>query len=204
MIVVIDYGMGNLASVAQGIRATGRECLVTSDHSAMRNASCLVLPGVGSLRDAMLNLEKQGLTHLLNELVLEKKIPIVGFCLGMQLMASRGHEDGITEGFGWIRGEVMPIPAHCGRIPHMGWNDITPATDAAYFSGLPDLNFYFMHSYHFDVENSANIAAITDYGMTIVAAVRSDHIIGTQFHPEKSQLAGKALLTNIFEELCSS
>lgn len=204
MIVVIDYGMGNLASVAQGIRATGRECLVTSDHSAMRGASCLVLPGVGSFKDAMCNLEKQGLTHLLNELVLGKMAPIVGFCLGMQLMAARGHEDGPTDGFGWIRGEVKPIPAQCGRIPHMGWNDITPTSDTTCFAGLPDSNFYFMHSYHFDVENAADIAATTDYGMNIVAAVRSDHIIGTQFHPEKSQLAGKALLTNIFEELCSS
>jgi glutamine amidotransferase len=152
----------------------------------------------------MLNLERQGLTPLLNQLVLEKRTPIVGFCLGMQLMATRGHEDGLTEGFGWIRGEVKPIPTHCGRIPHMGWNDITPAPDATSFLGLPDLNFYFMHSYHFEVDDPAAIAATTDYGMPIVAAVRSGNIVGTQFHPEKSQLAGKALLTNIFEELCSS
>lgn len=204
MIVVIDYGMGNLASVAQGIRATGRECVITSDREAMRTASCLVLPGVGSFRDAMLTLERQGLAQLLNELVLVRRMPIVGFCLGMQLMATRGYEDGLTEGFGWIAGEVKPIPASCGRIPHMGWNDITPAPDAAPFIGLPDLNFYFMHSYHFEVAEHAAIAATTDYGMSIVAAVRSGHIVGTQFHPEKSQLAGKVLLTQVFEELCSN
>jgi glutamine amidotransferase len=197
MIVLIDYGMGNVGSVALAIRKAGFPCTVSGKHDDLRGAKCVVLPGVGSFRDAMGELHRQKLVPLLNELVITQGKPFVGFCLGMQVLASVGLEDGETPGFNWISGEVSRIPAHPEvRIPHMGWNDIA-VKDEESFRGVPDLNFYFMHSYRFVVRDPHWVAATVQHGVEIVAAVRKGNIFATQFHPEKSQAAGQALLKNI-------
>lgn len=203
-IALIDYGAGNLHSVHNALLAAGAERVaVTSDPDIVRGARRLVLPGVGSFKACADGLNAiPGLVAALEERVLEGGVPFLGVCVGMQLLADEGHEHGMTPGLGWIPGEVRPIePADPTiKVPHMGWNDVSPtprARDGAVL--IEPGEAYFLHSYHYRPEEGRDIAAMTDHGGGLVAAVARDNIIGVQFHPEKSQAYGIALLSRFLE-----
>lgn len=196
---IIDYGMGNLLSVQRAFEKCGSEAVIVDDPLELRRAEHIVLPGVGAFPDAMENLRQYGWIEELDRAVLEKEVPLLGICLGMQLLAEKGHEGRLCEGLGYIPGEIVMLEptGECERIPHVGWNDIEKRAETPLFDRIEDgTNYYFVHSYHFRVSNEENIAAVTPYCGTFVSAVVKDHIVGTQFHPEKSQKAGFALIRN--------
>lgn len=197
-IALIDYGAGNLRSVHNALIAAGAERVaVTADPEIVRGARRIVLPGVGSFGACAAGLNAiDGMVEALEERVLADGVPFLGVCVGMQLLATSGHEYGVTPGLGWIPGEVRLIertdPAI--KVPHMGWNDVSPTAHADGASLIAPGEAYFLHSYHFQPDSGRHIAAMTDHGGGLVAAVARDNIVGTQFHPEKSQAYGLALL----------
>jgi len=198
-IALIDYGAGNLHSVHNALIAAGAERVcVTADPAIVRGARRIVLPGVGSFKACADGLWAiPGLVETLEERVIAGNVPFLGVCVGMQLLATRGLEHGATEGLGWIPGEVRAIdPADASiKVPHMGWNDVSPAPRARDGAALIEPGeAYFLHSYHFRAEDGRDVAAMTDHGGGLVAAVARDNIVGVQFHPEKSQAYGLALL----------
>jgi imidazole glycerol-phosphate synthase subunit HisH len=207
--VIIDYGSGNLHSAAKAFELAARESetrheiRVTNDPEALLAADSVVLPGVGAFADCRQGLLSiPGLAEALHETVIEKGRPFLGICVGMQLMAARGLEHGETPGLGWIPGDVKAItpsdPAL--KIPHMGWNTIALTKPHPVFDGIrtgdSGLHAYFVHSYHFVPETPEHILARTDYGGALTAAVARDNLLGVQFHPEKSQKLGLALIAN--------
>lgn len=197
-IALIDYGAGNLHSVHNALKAAGAGHVhVTADPDIVRGARRIVLPGVGSFRACASGLKAvPGLVEALGNRVLDDGVPFLGVCVGMQLLATRGLEHGATEGLGWIAGEVAPIePTDPGvKVPHMGWNDVSPMPHQDGATLIERGEAYFLHSYHFAVEDGRDIAAMTDHGGGLVAAVARDNILGVQFHPEKSQRYGIGLL----------
>lgn len=199
-ISVIDYGLGNIQSVANALRFLGYEIRVSSSRHDLAGAQAYVLPGVGAFGEGMKNLNRLGLVEPLAEQVLSKKKPIIGFCLGMQLFAEDSTELGFHQGLGWIKGHIEQMPASDkARIPHVGWNDVTVRRNAPLFARTDDKpKFYFDHSFHFICPES-HIAATCDHGMSFVAAVQKDNIFGVQFHPEKSQRNGLKLLRGLFD-----
>ncbi len=197
MISIIDYGMGNVASVQKALNFLKLESIVTADFNLIEKSECIILPGVGSFLQGMKNLKSKGLDILLDDLVMKKKKKFLGICLGMQLLAETGTEPYDNPGLGWIKGRVNKIEDISLRIPHMGWNNINVKIDR-YFSNIPTNDFYFIHSYHLVPDDKGIIAATTDYGIEIVASVQQENIFATQFHPEKSQNAGLSLLKNFF------
>jgi imidazole glycerol-phosphate synthase subunit HisH len=197
MVAIIDYGMGNVASVQKALHFLKIDSKVTSNFEEINNSEYIILPGVGSFRQAMENLEKRELVSFLKDKVEEGK-PFLGICLGMQLLAERGHEDGVTEGFGFIEGDVIRIPESDLPVPHIGWNNITVKIPQ-YFDNLKDNNFYFVHSYFFDAKNVNDISATVKYGKDLVAVVQKNNVFGTQFHPEKSQTSGLQVLKNFID-----
>ena len=197
-IALIDYGAGNLHSVHNALKAAGAEHIhVTADPEIVRGAQRIVLPGVGSFRACADGLAATpGLVEAMEERVLDGGVPFLGVCVGMQLLATRGVEHGATDGLGWIEGEVLPIartdPAL--KVPHMGWNDVQPMAHADGATLVEPGEAYFLHSYHFACASGRDVAALTDHGGGLVAAVARDNILGVQFHPEKSQDYGIRLL----------
>lgn len=197
-IALVDYGAGNLHSVANALRAAGAEQVaVTADPAVVRTADRIVLPGVGAFASCAAAL--RAVPHLVE--TMEERVrfggaPFLGICVGMQLLASRGLEHGVTEGLDWIAGEVRAIepldPAI--KVPHMGWNDVAPAPRSDAADLLESGEAYFLHSYHFVPDDGRHIAAMTDHGGGVVAAVAADNVLGVQFHPEKSQNYGLRLL----------
>ena len=202
-LALVDYGAGNLHSVANALKAAGAENVsVTSDPYVVRAADRIVLPGVGSFRACAEGLHAiPGLVEAMTERVLVGAAPFLGICVGMQLLASRGLEHGMTLGLDWIAGEVRAIevtdPAI--KIPHMGWNDVAPMRHADGASLIEPGEAYFLHSYHFVAEQGESIAALTDHGRSVVAAVARDNLVGVQFHPEKSQAYGLSFLSRFLE-----
>ncbi len=202
-VALIDYGAGNLHSVHNALKAAGAAHIaVTADPDVVRKADRIVLPGVGSFGACASGLRAiGGMVEALDEQVRGAGTPFLGICVGMQLLATRGLEHGVTRGLDWIAGEVRAIEVTDPRIkvPHMGWNDVAlPAHDRS--SGLVEEGeAYFLHSYHFIPEDGHDIAAMTDHGGGLVAAVARDNIVGVQFHPEKSQSYGLSLLTRFLE-----
>jgi imidazole glycerol-phosphate synthase subunit HisH len=200
VIALVDYGAGNLRSVANALKAAGADGVaVTADPAVVRSADRIVLPGVGAFKACVEALRSvPGLVEAMAERVLVGGAPFLGICVGMQLLADRGIEFGVTEGLGWIGGEVRPIertdPAI--KVPHMGWNDVEPMHHSPLI--VPG-EAYFLHSYHFVPESGASAAAMTDHGGGLVAAVARDTVLGVQFHPEKSQDYGIALLERFLE-----
>ncbi len=192
---LIDYGAGNLRSVANALRAAGgNTVIVTADPDVVRGADRIVLPGVGAFRACIEALRAvPGLVEAMTERVATGGVPFLGICVGMQLLATRGIEFGVTEGLDWIGGEVRLIEPRDAtiKVPHMGWNDVAPRAAGLIVPG----EAYFLHSYHFAADRDADIAAMTDHGGALVAAVARDTVLGVQFHPEKSQAYGLALLT---------
>lgn len=202
-IVVVDYGTGNLASVRNMLRKAGHDAEVTSDRAAIEGAFRLVLPGVGAFDHGMRNLAERGLIDVLNEAVLARKVPILGICLGLQLM-SRGSEEGALPGLGWLAADTVRFrfPPDAGelRVPHMGWNTVAKATDTFFSRTLPvDARFYFVHSYHVRCDNPRDVALTAPYGVDVTAAAVKDNVAGTQFHPEKSHKFGLALMQAFIE-----
>ncbi|APE28013.1 imidazole glycerol phosphate synthase subunit HisH [Aurantiacibacter gangjinensis] len=202
-IALIDYGAGNLHSVHNALKAAGAtNATVTDDPALVRGAQRIVLPGVGSFRacyEGLIGIP--GMVDALEARVLGEKVPFFGICVGMQLLATRGLEFGETPGLGWIGGEVRRIertdPAI--RVPHMGWNDVALTPHAKDHVLIEEGEAYFLHSYHFQPDHGQDIAAMTDHGGGLVAAVARDNIVGVQFHPEKSQAFGLALLRRFLE-----
>jgi len=208
-VAIIDYGSGNLHSAAKAFERAARDggadsrITVTSDPKDVRAADRIVLPGVGAFADCRRGLEAlPGMHDALEDVVRGKGRPFLGICVGMQLLATRGLEHGVTDGLGWIPGEVRAIEPRdpALKIPHMGWNTLTAVRDHPLLSGLPmgpaGLHAYFVHSYHLVVEDRADVVAETDYGGPVTALVARGNIAGTQFHPEKSQTLGLGLLAN--------
>ncbi len=202
LITIVDYGSGNLRSVQKALERASAEqdfsckVLVTADRAEVARADRVVLPGVGAFaacRQGLLDLDK--MIETLQEVVFEKKRPFLGICVGMQLLASRGHEFGEAPGLDWIGGDIrrFDLP-HQFRVPHIGWNEVSAVNDHPVFQSVKGGAYYFVHSFHFDPENKSDVAAVCDYGGPFVAAVARDNMVGVQFHPEKSQDAGIAFL----------
>lgn len=211
-VAIVDYGSGNLHSAAKAFERAARESghdqpiLVTSDPQAVARAERIVLPGVGAFADCKRGLDAiPGMIEALDERVRKNGKPFFGICVGMQLMAERGREYQVTPGFGWIAGEVDKIaPGDASlKIPHMGWNTLKPAKPHALFDGIPlgndGLHAYFVHSYEFKPAQRGDLVAQTEYGGPITAVVGRDNMVGTQFHPEKSQKLGLALIANFLK-----
>ena len=208
-ISVIDYGSGNLKSAAKALEAAAKninlssKIEVTSDPKKISKSDKIVLPGQGSFRDCYFGIKKiPELNETLNEFVLEKKKPILGICVGMQLFARTGYESQKTEGFGWIDAEVRKINNMNKKIklPHMGWNEIELKKDCFLFSNIKNKShMYFIHSYEFMTKQEDCVIATTNYGNSIIVSVVKDNIIGTQFHPEKSQRDGLIILENFLK-----
>jgi glutamine amidotransferase len=199
MIAVVDYGMGNLRSVAGAVRKVGFDPVVTGDPDILARADKLILPGVGAFGDAMRNLRDRGLADRLDRLVLTEKKPILGICLGCQLMAKTSEEFGRHDGLGWIDADVRRLDgeAHGLRVPHVGWNDCFRVKDDVLFDGAAaDILVYFVHSFHVVCHERDIVVAESEYGIRFTAAFRKGNIYGTQFHPEKSQLGGLGILKN--------
>ncbi|MEO1029181.1 MAG: imidazole glycerol phosphate synthase subunit HisH [Pseudomonadota bacterium] len=204
-IALIDYGSGNLHSAGRALRVAAnnakktREIKATADPEAIAYADRIVLPGVGHFADCISNLRsRDGLVEALEEAVLKRGVPFLGICVGMQLLAEQGEEDGITPGLGWLPGTVSEIqPTGDLVVPHMGWNELKPTQDHALLQHLPDnAHAYFVHSYAMTRCLDDYVLARTDYGGAINAIIGKDNIAGTQFHPEKSQAVGLQLLSN--------
>ncbi|API59080.1 imidazole glycerol phosphate synthase subunit HisH [Tardibacter chloracetimidivorans] len=202
-IAIVDYGAGNLRSVANALAvAAGTRAVnvvTTGAPEDVRTADRVILPGVGAFGQCAAALRAlPGMEDALEEAVVRKGRPFLGICVGMQLMADSGQEHGVHKGLGWIGGDVVRLqPADMGlKIPHMGWNRVEPATAP---SPIEPGEAYFVHSYHFRVADPAHLAATTDYGQRITAAVARDNLLGVQFHPEKSQRYGLALLERFLD-----
>ena len=211
-VAIIDYGSGNLHSAAKAFERAARDnglktvVEVTSDPDVLRRAERLVLPGVGAFKDCRDGImAAPGLWQSLQDEVIIKGKPFLGICVGMQLMASRGLEHDVTEGLGWVTGDVKSIAPRdqSFKIPHMGWNTLDLRRAHPLLDGLPlgerGLHAYFVHSYHLDAGRAADVIATTEHGQTVTAVVGRDNIAGTQFHPEKSQTLGLTLLANFLK-----
>lgn len=198
-VAIVDYGMGNLDSVARAVVECGGEPLVTGQAEGLETATHIILPGVGSFAVGMRNIRQLGLDQALSARVIGERIPVLGLCLGMHLLATQGNEGGETEGLGWIEGTVTRLePDQEGtRIPHMGWNEVNFTQTSPLFQGISTgKDFYFANSYHLTCKNEADVTAQTPYCGGFVSAVGRDHIFGVQFHPEKSQQLGFQVIRN--------
>lgn len=203
VIAVIDYRMGNIGSIAKMIAKVGGKAQVTSDPALLRNAEKLILPGVGHFDSSMANLTELGLTPVLEELVLEKRVPVLGICLGMQLMC-RSSSEGTRPGLGWIDAEVkrFDTTAHPAmKVPHMGWNVAKPVRESPLFDPAPvePQRFYFVHSYFTECRDRSDVLAVTSYEGEFCSAFLRDNICGVQFHPEKSHSFGMELFRRFLE-----
>jgi len=196
MITIIDYGLGNVLAFANSYKRLGVSVAIARGPADLARASKLILPGVGSFDHAMGLLNRSGMRETLDELVVAKRVPVLGVCVGMQMLA-RASEEGREEGLRWIDGDVCRLDSPGAHLPHMGWNDVAPLERGGLFDGLEsDSRFYFLHSYYFKTDRPADVLATAEYGVKFACAVRSGHIFGVQFHPEKSHRFGMRLLQN--------
>lgn len=203
MIVIVDYGLGNTGSVLNMVHKMGGEARISSSPDEIKEASAIILPGVGAFDNAMQKLDESGLIPILEEMVINRKVPFLGICLGMQLLFERS-EEGKLPGLGWIEGEVKrfrfsdeKIMTH--KIPHMGWNQIQAIPSSPLFSGLEEgSRFYFVHSYHVVCDN-VYVTAHSNYGYPFICSVNKNNIYAAQFHPEKSHKFGKLFFKNFIE-----
>lgn len=200
-VVIVDYEMGNIRSVFNKIHRAGYKAILTDEVEDIKNSDKLILPGVGQFRNGMNKLREKGLIEILNQKVLQDKIPILGICLGMQLF-SRHSEEGNAEGLGWIDAEAIKFTLTDIRykVPHMGWNTLELKKESIILRDIPsESEFYFVHSYHVKCNDKKDILATTHYGYEFVSAVQKGNIFGTQFHPEKSHGAGETIIRNFLE-----
>lgn len=200
-VLIIDYGMCNLGSVKRAFEECGASAFISDNPRNAAEATHLVLPGVGAFGDAMKNLVSAGWDVAIKINVLEQNIPLLGICLGMQLLAEKGFEGGEHQGLGLIPGEVIKIynenPTTKFRVPHIGWNEINKKREHSLLNKLePNTDFYFVHSYFFKTANSEDVLSTTHYGLDFPSIIGKNKVMGVQFHPEKSSRAGFQILQN--------
>lgn len=200
MITIIDYGLGNISAFLNVYRRSNIEARTAKSAAELEGSTRLILPGVGHFDHAMELLQASGMRSALDQLVLEHKIPVMGICVGMQMLADSSDE-GTRPGLGWVDGRVRSFsnwePAAALPMPHMGWNDVQPVAESPLFDGLKEnARFYFLHSFFFECARNEDVLAVAKYGSEFGCAVHSDNIFGVQFHPEKSHHFGTRLLQN--------
>ena len=201
MMVIIDYKMGNIGSIQNMLKRIGVKAVVSCDTGEIKKAGKIILPGVGAFDEGMKNLNELGLTELLINKVKEEGVPILGICLGMQLFSERS-EEGVSEGLGLVEAETVKFRMNHGlKVPHMGWNTVSPVKENRLYSNLNNNRFYFVHSYHVACRKQEDVLSETHYGYDFVSSLQHKNIYGVQFHPEKSHKFGMQLLRN-FAELC--
>lgn len=200
MIAIIDYDAGNIKSVEKALAALGEQPIITRNREQILHADKVILPGVGAFGDAMENLKKYGLVQVIHEVV-ERQIPLLGICLGLQLLFERSEETVGVEGLGVLKGEIVRLPDTEGlKIPHMGWNSLTYPHKGRLFRNVPEDSYvYFVHSYYLKAEEEQIVTAVSEYGTTIHASVEAGNVFGCQFHPEKSSDVGLQILKNFVE-----
>jgi glutamine amidotransferase len=199
MIVIIDYNMGNVGSIYNMIKKLGYESRITSSLDEIKKANKIILPGVGSFDNGIMNLKKMGLLEILNYKVLQEKVPIIGICLGMQLMTKKS-EEGKLEGLGWINGETIKFVSDKYKVPHMGWNTVNIKKYSKLFEGMDgEIRFYFVHSYYVKCSDAEDTLTTTYYINEFVSSFERNNIIGVQFHPEKSHKFGMQIFRNFIE-----
>ncbi len=202
MITLVDYGLGNIQAFAEIYKRLNLPVTIAQQAEQLQQASKIILPGVGAFDWAMERLQASGMRDMLDRRVLQDRVPVLGVCVGMQMMA-RSSEEGQRPGLAWIPAVVRRMDdAHFTQkthLPHMGWNDVEPSSRECLFKGMEAARFYFLHSYHFVAERDADVLAGTDYNGAFTSATRAGHVFGTQFHPEKSHQWGIQLLKNFAE-----
>jgi glutamine amidotransferase len=199
MIVIIDYNMGNVGSIYNMIKKLGYESRITSSLDEIKKANKIILPGVGSFDNGIMNLKKLGLLEILNYKVLQEKVPIIGICLGMQLMTKKS-EEGKLEGLGWINGETIKFVSDKYKVPHMGWNTVNIKKYSKLFEGMDgEIRFYFTHSYYVKCYDAEDTLTTTYYINEFVSSFERNNIVGVQFHPEKSHKFGMKVFRNFIE-----
>lgn len=198
MVLIVDYGMGNLASVRRSFEECGARILISGDPRDAKEATHLVIPGVGAFSVAMNRLRQRGWLDVLIEKGVVDRLPILGICLGMQLLASQGEEGGVCPGIGLIAGRVVRLVPNSGeRVPHVGWNEVCAIRPSPLLQSIdPKADFYFVHSYHFIPVSESDIVATTPFCGSFVSIVNRENIFGVQFHPEKSSSSGFQLVRN--------
>lgn len=198
-VIIVDYEMGNIDSIARAIEECGGTPVISNQKSDFKQASHIILPGVGAFNKAMENIMKYDLNSILTVQVIQKKKPLLGICLGMQILASKGYEGGETNGLGFIEGEVIRLISDSKNttIPHIGWNEVHFKDTSQLFTNLDSgLDFYFVHSFHFKCRNDEHVLASTPYCGKFTSVIQKDNVFGVQFHPEKSQRVGFQILKN--------
>ncbi|MEZ6854228.1 imidazole glycerol phosphate synthase subunit HisH [Halodesulfovibrio aestuarii] len=201
MIAIVDYGVGNVRAFANVYHRLAIECCLAKNIKDLRAATKIILPGVGAFDHAMTLLDKSGMREALDDLVLTQRVPVLGICVGMQLMAA-SSEEGKLEGLGWISGEVKKFNKLTGPdskklpLPHMGWNSLSVDTNSLLFEGLAAPRCYFLHSYYLDCDDQNEVISTTDYGQSFCVAVNKSNVYGIQCHPEKSHQDGVKILQN--------
>lgn len=200
MIAIIDYDAGNIKSVEKAIQYLGKEAVITRNPEEILKADHVILPGVGAFGDAMNKLDKYGLIPVIKEVV-ERQIPFIGICLGLQLLFEKSAESPGVEGLGILKGDIKRIPDTEGlKIPHIGWNSLSFSKEGRLFKGLEQESYvYFVHSYYLKAEEEEIVAATTEYGVHIHAAVEKGNVFACQFHPEKSSVIGLRILENFLQ-----
>ncbi len=200
MLVIVDYGVGNLASIKNMLKKTGTDALISSEERDIMEADKLILPGVGAFDTCAEKLQRSGLVNALNRKVTEESTPVLGVCVGMQLL-TEGSEEGILPGLGWIKGRVIKfkydlLPTGF-KVPHMGWSEVVLNKPSRLFENMHDEpRFYFVHSYYPEPDSESDVLVYAQYGYRFVAALEHENIMGVQFHPEKSHKFGMKLLEN--------
>lgn len=203
MITIIDYGLGNILAFVNVYNRLNIPVAVAKSADDLRNATRLILPGVGSFDHAMQQLDQSGMRQPVEQLVMQNRVPVLGICVGMQMLA-KSSDEGELPGLGWIDGKVKKFDLSAmprdTNLPHMGWNDVNPVVSGGLFKGMEqDSQFYFLHSFYFECNQQSNVLAVTDYGGNFSCAVRQENVFGVQFHPEKSHHFGSQLLKNFAE-----
>lgn len=199
MLVIVDYGLGNLGSVYNMTKKVGGNPIISNNPEEISQADKLILPGVGKFDAGMIKIEEHGLLEILNKKAIEDKVPILGICLGMQLL-TEGSEEGNKKGLGWIEADTVHFEFSKGtglKVPHMGWNYVEKVADTPLLAGFnEEFRYYFVHSYYVKPRYAENLLLKTNYGIEFASAIYKENIYGVQFHPEKSHKFGKILLAN--------